>query len=324
MQPIQNKKSLEKEIKNMENKLDPDKAKYAKIDLHVHPFFSSYGFYKIVEKAMEKDIKILGLEHYNNNIFPEIAERATSLKEYEVEYDNALISKSSLMKISKNGKSIYFPKSTELTTKEKIHLLVIGNYNGINAGESLDKIVQSSLEKGCLVMLDHPFVDSEKTHKPITKKTRNYLNTVAKKYGNSIFIEKNGYCRDDIWEILSRLYYISDAFSERNNLKRGINKSANRLAEEFARDHNINIIADTDLHARSEHSLKYLAESNMEIPEKNLDFSSIDKLTKTMKESINNRNHRNNTNYPSIKHLTFEYVLPNVLARYISILRPRG
>ena len=321
---LQNSKSLEDHINIMENKLNSDKTEYAKIDLHVHPFFNNYSFSRLVDIAMEKDIKILGLEHYNNNIFPEICERATALKEYKVEYINSSRDQSSLMKISKDDKSIYFPKSTELTTKEKIHLLVIGNYGDLAPGDCLDKIIESSLEKDCLVILDHPFVDSEKTHRPITKQTIPYLEKVAKKYGNNIFIEKNGYCRDDIWNVLSKGHYITDAFTSKSNLKRGTSKRANQLAEDFAKEHGISVIADTDLHARSENSLKYLAESNIKIPKKDLNFTTISKLTKSMKESINSGNYRNNTNYPPIKHLFLEYFLPNVLARYMPILRPRG
>ncbi len=261
-----------------------------KIQLHVHPYFTSYSLNDIINAAKKKKIDILALERLNKEIFPDLINRSKKLPpHYKTDSDNTLIQ----ILDKEDGRKIYLPKAIELETKEDFHLIIIGD-SQIKPYSYIEDIIENALKNDSLVIFDHPFADNKYVAKDITREKEAGVEKICKKYSNNICLEWNAYCIPWVRELIGG----SD-----------VNKKVERLSASLVKQgYNIPIVTDSDIHARYRWSLNEIDKAS--IKTKKVNVNSGKTMISDLKESINSGNYEINMKYVSFTHLMLNFCLP--------------
>ncbi len=170
---------------------------YSQIELHVHPFFGRYGLQDVINAMKKAQLDVLALEALDSSIYPEILTKARELYP-KLEEDSFGI---------KLPDGIYLLNAREYNTKEGFHILTIGcSLDSATPETEIRKIIDYGLERGALVLLDHPFVDNGETRTAgqITENMENELERICKEYSGEIALEWNAYCIPLVRKLLKR------------------------------------------------------------------------------------------------------------------------
>lgn len=267
----------------------------AKIDLHVHPFWENYGLEIIVETMEQKDTNVLGLVGYNTDIYPRLQNLSKNLRKgFRAHSDDSVI------RIRHNNSEKYLLSVLESETIEDFHILSIGR-NGIKPRVSITEIIETSLEKGNLVLIDHPYADNKSlaSHRDISKQKEEELVKICGGYSGKIALEWNSYCRPE--------FRILPGSGD-------VNQKVINLSEKLRKEdgHNVPVVADSDIHARNEVLLNDIGLTYIEC---DIATNSGDAIISSLKENIFANRHKNNFVYIPRKHLIFGYILPNLFKR---------
>lgn len=288
----------------MNQRREEQKQEYFKTELHVHPFFESYGLEHVINIATEKNLDILVLERLNREIFPELLERSKKLPSYyKAEGDHASIQ----VFDKKYGKKLYLPKAIELNTKQNFHLIVIGD-SKVKSDLNIEEAIEKALRDDCLVILDHPFADSSNVRKGVSKEKEAYVEKICKRYSGNVYLEWNAYCIPWVRKLIGG---------------GDVNKKVVMLSEKLAEQgYNVPVITDSDIHARYKWSLKEIGKASMLIKKQAGSENSGKAIISNLKESINNGKYKTSKMHVSFTHLLFNFALPFFLPNLYK--RPRG
>lgn len=254
----------------------------AKIELHMHPFFEAYGLEAIVEAMEAKGLDVVALSGLNKDIFSAAQKMANMQKKYQRDGDDmALV-------IKKNGKERYLLRATEVVTKEGFHLLIIGDGQVAPYNET-GGTIESALEHECLIIFAHPFVNMNS----IRLKNLGFEGVLAvehlcRRYSRNIAVEWNGYCKP--W--VRRLFG---------------SKDANELTKRLFGNHNIPVVAATDVHAFNRGLLSAIGTAYIETE---IQPDSGDAIVASLKDNISSGNYKSHEAYISFAHFIKAFAMP--------------
>ena len=268
-----------------------------KIDFHVHPFLENYGLDAIVNSMYKKDVEIVGLPNYNNvDNFTQIRQESKKL---------GYLSDSVVVK----AQDKYLLRATELECYENLHLLVIGNTNGLNSKIPIRKNIEIGLKNNSIVIIDHPFADANSTYKGISLDKRKQLKKIAIDYEDEISWEWNSYCIPLVRFPLGIAFTIYKGLSG-YDVNHSLEEFACRTKEE---GYKINIIADSDVHARNKRLLKGLGTAHIKIEKEKIDYNSGQNIINSIKKQIKDGEgigYKNQKDYISFFHLLEGFGIP--------------
>lgn len=283
------------------------------IDLHLHPYPEKYGV-KPILKAMEKnDVKILGLPYYNEDNFFYVRAGSNHLEGYKKEEGNISIK----MKNKETGNEFYFFRAMELMNKGNLHLLVVGRVSDLKPHDSIMYNIETGIKNNALVLIDHAFANAEHAYKPIDSKKKKELEVIAKEFGEEIAWEWNGYCKPCARKFARNLLF---PFSSHDYLRTDANQELENFEKEMKeKGCKVNIVADSDIHARTPGALKEIGKAgHIKIDENKIDFSSEEGMLSSMKNEIKrgeNIGYENHKGYVSSLHLVRYFILPYIFRR---------
>jgi hypothetical protein len=229
-----------------------------KIDLQVH-LFEGIGLNTVLRQMETKNIDAIGLLYYkwepktifsvNKMIFQT---NRDYVSEQEEEYVFSFLSKDT-------GRKLFIILGEE-TSSEDFHLLSIGATN--IEGSDIESLIENSLKKEAITILDHPFADIEKRYEDIDEIKEEKLLKICKDLQGKIALEWNGYCN-----VLAR-------YLTRTILKKKYTH-VNRKVEKLGKKMGLPVVPTTDLHIKDQWSLKKIGTSFIEIPDIDIDFSRL-------------------------------------------------
>lgn len=271
--------------------------KMANIEFHVHPYFGRNNLKDVITAMNQRNIDILGLESLNESIFPYIVKEAKKLfnKIYVDQYGIRLPNKK------------YILNAREYTTKEHFHILTIGySKDEVSTKTEIRKIIDDSLNKNALVILDHPFIDNIKTRTAghISEKMESYLEDLCKDYTGLITIEWNSYCIPWMRKVLKsglNSFGFKIQYYDVNQKVELLSKKLSLLG------YNVPVIADTDLHARTKRQLLLMGTS---LITSNVTGDNTSEIFISLKKNIFTGNYNNIKRYVSSFHLITNFCLP--------------
>lgn len=242
------------------------------IDFHVHPFMNKWARLPDVLIAMKnRGVDVIGAEALNASIYPFLKE---STKQF---FPNAIIGK----------RGIEYPSmgiilnAGEYNTRENFHVLTVGYSLPSVEPPFLEirKMIDTNLEEGALVILDHPFVDNGRTRTAghITDAQASSLEKICEEYSGQIAIEWNAYCRPDMRKWAANFARLMG--------RRVRYYDVNSKALHLARITRNPVISDTDLHARRIGHLDFIGSSYISVvlPD---DISHPDEIFNAIKYQI--------------------------------------
>lgn len=283
------------------------------IDLHLHPYPENYGI-KPILKAMEKnDVKILGLPYYNEDNFFCVGAGTNNIESYKKEEGNISIK----MKNKKTGSEFYLLRAEEIMNKENLHLLVIGKTSDLRPYNSIMHNIETGIKNNAIVSIDHAFADAKHAYRPIDSKKKKELEEIAKEFQDEIVWGWNGYCKPYIRKLAKNLL---DPFSNPGCLGTDANQELENFGKEMKeKGCKVNIVADSDIHARAPAALKEIGKAgHIKIDENKIDFSSEEKMLSSIKRSLKegeNIGYENHKGYVSSLHLARYFILPYIFRR---------
>lgn len=286
-----------------------------KIDFHVHPFLENYEVGVIVEAMQKNEIGMLGLPNYNNiDNFIQIRQESEKLKEeYFVESDSIAV------KIKNYDEEKYLLRATELECEGNFQLVIIGNTEGLDPRASVQENIETGLNNNSIVVIDHPFADAKSIHKGITKEKIKFLEQLVKTYEDNISWEWNSYCIPWIRLPIGIAYTLTKGHSCYD-----VNHRLERFAnEEIEKGRKVNIVADSDVHARVKWLLNEAGRAHIRVEKEKIDYGSGQKIISSLnccikqKEGIGYLNHKD---YVSVFHLVSGLIIPLTLKH----LKARG
>lgn len=276
--------------------------------MQVHLYLDRYHPEDVIKTMQKNDLDGIAVETYNFNfnVFSDLLKYKKDLdnKGYEIEDDSIL------MKITdkRTNRQTFMFNAQEVLTSDGYHVLAYGH--NIIPGQPIRKTIDTGLNRGDLIAIDHPFVDVNSMKKSIGREKIKDLGKICKKYSGRIALEWNGYCIDWIWDVIKKKY--------------GIN--ANEAVLELYRDlkkegYKISVFTDTDVHARNKLGLGAIGASRILIPEKNLDLSSGSKFIYSLNDCILNEKHENTYKNVDIVHFTFYFAIPQLFEKHFKRVR---
>jgi len=259
-----------------------------KIDLQVHPYFENYSLNNIARYLENNDVGIVGLVNYNRDSFSPLE---NALKKEYPEY--IITSDSTAIRILNinNGKETYLLRGIEVMNSENLQLVVIGNIKGIVPYRNIKKNIEIGVKNKALVIMDHPFADADHEYRSITSKKKEELEDIAREFDDEIVWEWNSYCipwiRKTI-EIFMASSPINEFLWDENYLGADVNKELENFALEMKnKGYNVNIVADSDIHARTHRALKSIGKvGHIKVERSLINYMSGKKIIESLKNSI--------------------------------------
>ena len=282
-----------------------------KIDLHVHPYFESYGIESIAGAMYSNGLRAIGLINYNEDNFVEVRKLAGGINK---DCDGLRI-------ITDGSDELAIQMHVENESKEKLyllrgievlnddfHLLVIGNISKIKKGNSIEQNIETAFENDALVIIDHPFVDALKPWKGISEEKKKRLTDLCIKY--PFALEWNSYCIP--W--VRKFFLGNDANLEVEEFSDYLYENKDNLYTPISKNIHRPIIADSDVHARNKKLLREIGAGNIETW--NINWSSGQEVIRSLKHQImlgEDIGYHNNKKYVSFIHFVKAFGLPVVL-----------
>jgi len=283
--------------------------KMANIELHVHPFLENITPINIVEVMKNRNIDVLAVEALDSSIFPHIAEQAKRC------YPRVVCDRAGI--ILPDNK--YILNGREYSTKEGFHLLTIGYSMDDAVPETeIRKIIDKGLENNALIIIDHPFIDNEKTKTAghISEDLEQELEKLCKEYSGQITLEWNGYCIPWMRRMLKMGLNVF-GFGIRYH---DVNKKAENLSNLLMKQgYNVPIVADTDLHARTKRHLQHMGTSRIIT---DVSKGTPAEVVDSMRKNIFEGNYTNIKRYVTMFHLLEAFCIPIIFPKYFR--RPRA
>jgi hypothetical protein len=287
-----------------------------KIDFHVHPHFENYTAKDVVDAMYKKDIGIVGLAGYNEDIFDSVRREFDKLEEpFKVASDSLAI------KIrDEQNREKYILRITEYENKEGFHLLVFGNPKKIKPQNEVRKNIEAALSTDSFAVLDHPFVASN--YSDIGREKEDFLFKLCKEYSNRIALEWNGYCIPFLRNSIDKLACLPlRLFMGKETRFGDVNKKLEAF-EETLKENSINcpVIADSDLHARKKNDLCFIGTANIETF---IEKRSGKALQQSLKKRIFSLEYNIKKGYVSITHFLLSYAFPVAISQISNDLKEK-
>jgi len=285
----------------------------ANIDVHVHPFvMEGWNTLEDTISAMRNNrLQIVALESYNHSLFPYV------LKELERLYPLHRLVRDSYGVVLPDGEVIL--NAREYNTREDFHILSVGcAFDDVGEETPIEEIIERGIEKGALVILDHPFVDNftTKTAGHISDEQEGWLTELCRKYSGEVALEWNGYSIP--WLRLGLRLPL--ALLGHRTRYHDVNRHAKELSGRLAREgYNVPLLADTDLHARNKGLLREIGAARFIT---DVQGESPAEIVSSIKRNIFEGNYLNIERYPSSAHVLFGYCIPVLFSRYFP--KPRA
>lgn len=263
--------------------------KNANVDIHIHHMDNS--IYDAVDVMNSNRLGIIALKALNRTIYPQVVEGIK--KHYDITHDDSGIR-------LPNG--TYILNAKEYRTKEKLDVSTIGHsYNKSGSQIGIREIIDNGLENNALVVLDHPFVDNDKTKTAghISYELEQEVEKLCGEYSGQIAVEWNGYCRPDVRKPLK---HILNLFGKETRYH-DVNKKAEELAEKM----NLPLLADTDLHARNKDYLQAMGTARFIV---DVEGETASEVIDSMKKNIFAGKYKNVKKYVSVPHLFGAFCMP--------------
>jgi len=271
---------------------------FEKVELHLHPFFGSYGIDSVVDAMDDSGVSVLGLESLNSNIFPEVRKVAekTGYKFIGAD-DYAAV-------ISKGNKDYYLLNAIELCTKDNFHLLIFGSDKAV-PHKGTEETIDSALGDDALVVFDHPFVDNNDLSKELGFFKESFLKSLCIKYSGGLALEWNAYCKPWVRKFLGGRDVNKDVEDFSAKLKEG--------------GYNLPVVPDSDVHARNKRLLGAMGSAFIC---SHLDCSSGKSLISSLRKNIFSGDYMSVKDYVSISHFVEAFGVPIIFKD--NFKNPRG
>lgn len=230
-----------------------------KIDLQVH-LFKNKGIelIQILKKMQEREIDAIGLLYYKWEIdtLYSIEEMKENTKEdYIVEQEGNVLSF-----ISKDNAKQLFIVLGEETASRNWHILSIGATK--IEGRTINELINDSLGKKGITIIDHPFADIEMKYRDIELTKEEKLHEICRKFKGVIALEWNGYCNK--WARYGTSLLMHSRYTD-------VNKKVEKIGEKME----IPVVPTTDLHIKGLWSLNKIGTAYIEVPKKNIDLNNL-------------------------------------------------
>ena len=274
--------------------LSPDMAQ---IELHVHPFLGKNTIVDVVQAMGNRNLDILALESLDDSLYPSVLEETRKTYPESIS-DNAGIR-------LPNGK--YFLNAREYNTREHLHVLTVGySMDQTSPQTEIRKIIDKGLENKALVLLDHPFVDNEKTRTAghISEELEQELGRLCKEYSGQITLEWNGYCIPWMRQLIKYGLNIAGLDISYHD----VNKKAEELSAQLKEQgYNVPLVADTDLHARNSRHLQHMGTARIIT---DIEGETPKDVIDSMRRNIFKGNYENVKKYVNPFHLLEAFCVP--------------
>jgi hypothetical protein len=228
---------------------------------------------------------------------------------YKVIQDNSLYS----FKSKFTGKTSYILTGNEVginckEDSQEFHLLSIGvGPEKIKRKRFLEESIEDIIKAGGMPILDHPYADPEHSFRDVksgSKKEKEAIR-LLRLYKENLPVEWNGY---SVPLVRHGLFFLGYG----DNNKKLENLASRMRAEGIP----VNIIPTTDIHLRTKDSVNDMGTAFIAIKNTLLDTSSSDSFIKSIYASVRNGEYKDNRDYVSPIHFTFNWGIPKVLGMY--------
>lgn len=198
-------------------------------------------------------------------------------------------------------KELIFLLGQEIESSDGWNLLSIGSRIDYDPEDRrpIESYIEVGLERGNVIIFDHPFVDPRRKYADIETEKRKYLAQLARKYGNQIPFEWNTYCLPSMRRIAG--IFFSGSYSD-----------INKELERFATEHDLRIVPTSDTHIRSRRLLNGIGTSYVEFSYSDLNFSSERTLCQSMMDAIMQGDYETHKRYASIPHFFWAFGWPKI------------
>jgi len=259
---------------------------FEKVELHLHPFFGSYGIDSVVDAMEDRCVNVLGLESLNRHIFPDVKKLAEKTGYKFVGSDDYAAV------ISKDKKNYYLLNAIELCTEDNFHLLIFGSDKAV-PHKGTEETIDSALGDDALVVFDHPFVDNDNLSKELGFCKESFLRSLCIKYSGGLALEWNAYCKPWIRKFLGG-----------RDVNNDVEDLSARLKEE---GYNLPVVPDSDVHARNKRLLGAMGSAFIC---SFLDCSSGKSLVSSLKKNIFSGDYMSVKDYVSTPHFVEAFGVP--------------
>jgi hypothetical protein len=279
------------------------------IELHVHPFLGRNSLIDVVKAMEDTGLDILALESLDGSLYPYVVEEAK--KAYpQSQNDSAGVR-------LPNGR--YLLNAREYNTSENFHVLTVGySLDTANPQTEIRRVIDSGLENGALILLDHPFIDNGKTKTAghISEHMEQELEKLCKEYSGQVTLEWNGYCIPWMRQVLK--YGLNTVgFDIKYH---DVNQRAEELSKSLSEEgYNVPVLADTDLHARTKRHLHHMGTARIVT---DVQGDSGKEVVESMRQNIFDGNYENVRQYVSSLHLLEAFCVPILMPNHF--YKPRA
>ena len=291
-------------------------------ELHAHPFFEfeRYSFEDVINEAGKKNLDFLALGRLNRDIYPELQKHAEEIIKTGG-YISSIEDKIIRITNKRTLCDVYIPRMVE--SRREIDIITIGKSSGFEDCKTVEHIINKTLEEdeGNIIILDHPFVEKDKTFKNIDKNTEKYIENLCKKYAGDVFLELNGYCVPWMRKLGGLIFAGKPA--------EDCNKKAIELSERLKQEgYNVPVVSDTDGHFRYKWSLGGLDKAAMTFDRdkvfENASIPDYTNLIGNMKKQIMEGNYKMkplNEIYVGALHQFCNFALPAMFPKTFKLPR---
>jgi len=280
----------------------------ANIELHAHPFLGNTTLEDVIMSMKKNKLDVVALEEYNSSNYSQIVKESKGMYSSVIDDDKGVL--------FMNHKCIF--NAGEYDTKEKLHVLTVGCSIENYSQQEIKKVIDSALEKDALVLLDHIFVDNEKTRTAghISEEKAKLVEKICKEYSGNVALEWNAYCIPWMRAVLQKGL---NAVGKKTDYY-DVNKRAEELSEKLKEEgYNVPIIADTDLHGRSKRLMDTIGTSRIIT---DIEGETPNELLNSIKKNVFSGNYKNIKQYVSSAHLLEAFCFPILFPNYF--WKPRG
>jgi len=234
------------------------------LDLHTHPLPTLDFFKRLIEYCTNKNMNVIAITDVKDERYAQFREYTghLPLSDYKV----YLTERGFVIMRDKDLRAVKFIRGQEVFTKEG-HVLTVGSTKRILNHQSLEDTLKRAKDYNAIIVADHPFVPEDVWGGIGEKNLEKYLD-----YYDAI--EWNAQCIN-LFPFPKYLMQVQ----------------ANEKAEQFSKEHNLPLIADSDAHLIDFGSLNQIGLAYVQLPE--FRYTNDENFIVKLRNKIKNNEHTN-------------------------------